>query len=142
MAVEEPPFYSPVINNEAKFLMPWVLFVEQMFKGDPGDPWVPTFQNLTTSGTPTITGRVYRLSQYLTFFTVRIVPGTSTTSTAGTTYIDNYPLLFNGDGLVFAVSGGVGSNSGHIVASTNRIYTPPWSGVTVPLTLLGIGVIS
>lgn len=138
MALHAPPIYEKIADAEGKTPLPWVLFFNQMFDGDAGVNWTPTFQNLTTVGTPTITGRYYKLSKYLTYFSVLITPATSTTATAGTTYIDNFPLTFKKDGVVFAVSGGLGTASGHIVASTKRIYVPAWSAVTVPLTLVGI----
>jgi len=94
---------------------------------------------LTEVGTPEIEGRYYRLNKYLTFFHVNITPATSTTATAGTTYIDNYPVNFTNDGVCWAVSGGLGAAAGHIVANTNRIYVPAWSAVTVPLTVIGVG---
>jgi hypothetical protein len=134
-----PPMFESLADESGKPKLPWAVFFDQMFNGDAGANWEPEFTNLTVSGTPTITGRYYRLSKFLTLFRVLIVPATSTGSTAGTTYINNFPLGFTSDGIVFAVSGGLGAGPGHIVSSTNRIYTPAWSGVTVPLTLIGIG---
>jgi hypothetical protein len=42
------------------------------------------------------------------------------------------------DGICFAVSGGGGSVSGHAVAANNRIFVPAWTGVTVPVHVIGI----
>lgn len=134
-----PPIYDIVTTDEGKLSVRWIDFMGRFFDGDAGVDWEPTFQNLTTVGTPTITGRYYRLSKYLTAFRVLIVPGTNTTSTAGTTYIDNYPVSFTNDGVCFAVSGNFGEVCGHIVASNNRIYPPIWTAVTVPLTIIGFG---
>jgi len=139
MTIQPPPIYERIAGEDGKAPLPWVLFMNQLFNGDSGVDWTPAFTNLTEVGTPTITGRYYRLSQYLTFFRVLITPATSTTSTAGTTYINNYPLSFSNDGACFAVTGGLGSASGHIVSATNRIYVPEWTAVTVPLTIIGIG---
>lgn len=139
MTLQAPPIYEKIAGEDGKPPLPWILFFQQSFDGDAGVDWVPTFTSLTTVGTPTITGRYYKLSKYLTFFRVTIVPETSTTATAGTTYINNFPLTFRNDGVCWAVSGGFGANAGHIVASTNRIYVPAWSAVTVPLSILGVG---
>ena len=139
MTVSAPPIYDQVIDDQGKAKLSWANFFQQTFDGDAGTLWTPTFVSLTEVGTPVIDGRYYRLTKYLTFFKVVITPGTSTTSTAGTTYIDNYPITFTGDGICFAVSGNLGTSSGHIVASSNRIYVPGWSAVTVPLTIIGIG---
>lgn len=137
---EPAPIQEKVIDDSGYPSLPWVLFFSGMYDGDSGTNWTPTFTSLTEAGgSATITGKYYRISQYLTLFRVTITPATSTTSTAGTTYIDNFPVNFTSDGICFAVSGGTGSNSGHIVASNNRIYTPAWNSVTVPLTILGIG---
>ncbi|NCC41693.1 MAG: hypothetical protein EOM21_20215 [Gammaproteobacteria bacterium] len=139
MSVQPPPIYEALADDQGKAKLAWTLFFSQMFDGDAGTDWSPLFTDLTTVGAPTITGRYYRLSKYLTFFRVLITPSTSTTSTAGTTYIGNFPLSFSNDGIVFAVSGGIGDGPGHIVAASNRIYVPGWSAVTVPLTVIGIG---
>jgi hypothetical protein len=139
MSVENPPFYENIVGQDGKATLRWLVFLQQLFDGDSGTVWTPNFVNLTTTGTPEITGRFYRLSKYLTFFHVNIIPATDTTSTAGTTYIDNYPVQFTNDGICFAVTGGLGDGPGHIVASSQRIFVPSWSAVTVPLTIIGIG---
>lgn len=139
MSIQPPPIYEKLSGSDGKSTLPWILFFDQIFNGDSGIDWTPTFTNLTEVGGATIEGRYYRLSQYITFFRVKITPSTSTTSTAASTYIDNFPLTFSSDGFCVAVRGGEGSNAGHIVSSTNRIYTPAWTAVTVPLYVLGIG---
>jgi len=139
MSVENPPFYENIVGQDGKATLRWLVFLQQLFDGDSGTVWTPNFVNLTTTGTPEITGRLYRLSKYLTFFHVNIIPATDTSSTAGTTYIDNYPVQFTNDGICFAVTGGLGDGPGHIVSSSQRIYTPAWTAVTVPLTIIGIG---
>lgn len=136
--VAPPPLYNPVVDQGGVASLPWTLFFNQLFTGDTGTEWTPTFTSLTTVGTPTITGRYYKLSQNLSYFTVRVVPETSTTATAGTTYIDNFPLDITGDGACLAVSGLVGGNAGMAEAATNRIYVPAWTAVTVPLTVVGL----
>jgi len=127
-----------VIDEKGFPTLPWVLFFTGIFNGDAGTVWTPTFVDLTTVGTPTFDAKYYRLSQSIVYFRITITPSTSTTAVAGTTYIDNFPLAFRADGICFAVSGGAGSPSGHVVASNNRILVPAWTAVTVPLTIVGM----
>lgn len=140
-ALNPPPLYDPLTDEEGKPSLAWTIFFNQLFEGDTGESWVPTFTSLTETGTPTITGRYYRLGRIVLFF-ITIIPGTNTSAIAGTTFVNNFPLTFAGDGPVFAVSGNLGDGPGHIVASNNRIYTPTWTAVTVPLTLIGFAELS
>lgn len=140
MSIQPPPIYEKLAGEDGKALLPWVLFMNQIFSGDSGTDWTPAFVNLTeVGGSATITGRYYKLSQYLTYFRVSITPVTNTSAVAESTYISNYPLTFSGDGICFAVRGGAGTNSGHIVSSNNRIYVPEWTTVTAPIHIIGIG---
>lgn len=140
--VKPPPIYEPLFEApeqlDPKPSVPWILFFQQLFNGDTGTKWNPNFVNLTQVGTPTITGRVYQISKSIAYFAVKIVPGTNTSSTAGTTYIDNFPFRMRGDGVNFAVSGLLGTNAGQCEQATNRIYVPTWSAVTIPLTVVGM----
>lgn len=135
--ITPPPVYAEMVGDDAKVNLQWLLFFNQLYSGDTGTSWTPTFTNLTISGTPTITGKYFKIGA-LTYFWVRIVPATSTTSTAGTTYIDNFPLSVVSDGACLAVSGLLGGSAGQIEAGTNRIYVPAWLAVTVPLTVVGL----
>lgn len=140
MSVQPPPIYERIAGEDGKAPMPWVLFMNQIFNGDSGTDWTPTFVNLTEAGgAATITGRFYKISQYITYFRVSVVPVTSTSATAESTYISNFPLTFKNNGICFAVRGGAGSNAGHIVPETNRIYVPTWTTVTSALHIIGIG---
>lgn len=138
-SLQSPPIYNPLFDDEDGIAaLPWILFFNQIFTGDTGTDWLPTFTGLTFTGTaPVITGRYYKLSQALSFFRMKIVPGTDTTSIAGTTFIDNFPLTMSADGINFAVSGLLGTNSGMCEQASNRIYTPAWSAVVIPVTVLG-----
>lgn len=137
--IKPPPIYNPVIEENGIATLPWILFFNSLFNGDTGTIWTPSFTNLTVVGAaPTITGKVYRLGQSLAYFSVRIVPGTNTSGTAGTTYINNFPLVLKADGACLAVSGLLGSNAGMADQATNRIYPPGWAAVTVPLTIVGL----
>lgn len=137
MTVQPPPIYEPVIGQDGKATLPWILFFNQVFTGDAGTSWAPTFTGLTISGTPTLTGTIYRLSSRLVFFSALITPATSTTAIAGTTYIDNFPLTINKDGSVLAASANSAS-PGMAVAASQRIYTPAWSAFTTPVTISGL----
>lgn len=136
-SVQPPPIINPVIDDGGIATLPWILFFNQIFSGDTGTVWTPTFTNLTEVGTATITGRYYKIGS-LVYFSIVVTPSTSTSATAGTTYVNNFPLDVTIDGACFAVSGLVGGNVGMVEASTNRIYVPAWSAVTVPLTVVGL----
>ena len=114
-----------------------ILFFNSIYDGDSGTTWEPSFTGLTTTGTPTITGKYFRISGKLIYFNVVITPATNTSSVAGTTYINNFPLTIAADGACHAVAGNTGSTAGMAVASTNRIYTPDWTLVTNPVTVTG-----
>jgi len=138
VSVQPPPIYEILSNEEGKAELPWTLFFNQVYDGDAGTAWTPTFQNLGTTGTPTITGRYYRLSNYLNFFSITITPATDTTSTAGTTYCDNFPLAVSNDGACIGVGGALGLGAGIVQGTTGRIYPPAWTSVTVPVTIVGL----
>lgn len=131
------PIYNAVVEKDGIATLPWILFFNGLFNGDSGTSWTPTFTSLTVVGAaPTITGKYYKHgAQY--YFEIRIVPGTNTSSTAGTTYVNNFPLDITADGSCSAVSGLLGGGNGMCENTTNRIYPPAWSAVTVPLTIVG-----
>lgn len=137
MTVQPPPIYEPVIGQDGKATLPWILFFDQVFTGDAGTSWTPSFTGLTISGTPTLTGTIYRLSSRLVFFSALITPATNTTAVAGTTYIDNFPVTINKDGAILAASANSAS-PGMAVAASQRIYTPAWSALTTPVTVSGL----
>lgn len=93
---------------------------------------------LTTVGTPSFAGAIYKISSTLVYFRAVITPATNTSSVAGTTYIDNFPLTINHDGACFAVANNTGANAGMAAAGTGRIYTPAWTTVASPVTVTGI----
>ena len=133
-----PPIQTPIINKEKEafgLLAPeWTLYINQTYTGDTGTSFVPTYTNLTIAGTPTVTGAYYRDGQFIDFV-ILLLPGTSTTSTQGSTYF-SLPFDVLSDDGCFVVSGLVCAN-GAVDAATNRIYTPTWTAVTVPLTMRG-----
>lgn len=155
-SVKPPPIYNPVVdigndggtNGNGKdsgssgiATQPWILFFSQLFDGDSGTAWLPLFTNLTeVGGAPSITGIYYQLTRRIAYFRIDIVPqgGSNTSSTAGSTLVNNFPLKMIGNGICFAVSGLLGSNSGACDQTSNNIYVPSWSAVTVPLSIIGI----
>lgn len=141
MSTSEPPTQTPIVTDQDGYLdIQWVLFFNQVFNGDAGDAWIPTFEGLSGTGVPTFTGRVYRLSQYIALFVARITPapGGNVSGTAGSYFIDNFPLQMAADGICAAVSGNVGTVTGMTTADQNRIYPPTLSAVTNPVTIMGI----
>lgn len=118
--------------------MPWVLFFNGLYNGDIGTDFTPTFENLTTTGTPTFSGRYIKLTQQLVYFRIDITPnGGTSTSTAGSTKA-SFPIPFSNNGICFAVSGLAGSTAGMVNKADNKIYVPSWTAVSVGLTIIGI----
>jgi hypothetical protein len=139
--LDPPPINELLAEQNGLPKLPWILFFNQLFEGDAGTEWLPVFTSLGSTGTPTISGRFFRLNQTVCVFFVTITPSTDTTSTAATTYIGNFPLQFLIDSVCFAGTGsGAVQAIGGIRAADNRIYTPGWSAVTTPLTIVGFGI--
>lgn len=137
--VTEPPTQHRMVDENGLVTMQWLLYFNKDFIGDTGTPWTPTFVSLSnTGGAPTITGMTYKLSDKLAYFRVTITPVVDTSAVAGTTYIDNFPLVIRSDGQCLASAGVIGStDAGAIVAGTGRIYVPAWTTVAVPVTITG-----
>ena len=112
----------------------WILYFTGLYTGDTGTTFTPVATNLTAVGTPTFVGAYYRSGQFIDFY-IYIVPGTSTTSTSGTTYFD-LPFDVTQDGACTA-STGITASTGGVQASSNRVYPPSWSAITSPITLQG-----
>jgi len=138
MTLEAPPFGTEVVDDDKQLQLPWLTFFNQMYNGDAGNAWEPNFVNLTTSGTPTITGRYYRINRYLLYINILVTPGTNTSSTAGTTYVDNLPITAYNNGVCMSLSNNLGGQLGMINATNNRIYTPTWTTVTTPVNIIGL----
>lgn len=139
MTTSPPPTEQPIVTDASGYTpIQWIVFFNQMFNGDAGNAWVPTFQNLTTVGVPKVSGRIYQLSKYLCLFVANIIPATSVSAVAGSSFINNFPLKMSGNGICFAVSGNLGSNGGMCDQASNNIFIPALSGVTLPITIMGI----
>ena len=137
MTVNPAPITSPVIDDKGRPTLPWTLFFNQNYEGDPGTDWTPVFTGLTGS-TTSVEGRYYRLSQYLIYFSIDIVPNGATSATAGSTYITGLPINFTNNGFNTVLSGATGGAIGMNRESDNRIYVPAWTSVSVPLTVIGL----
>lgn len=140
--VSPPPIYQPLIDDSKNPVAspPWILFFNSLFVGDTGNVFTPVFTNLTVVGTPTYSAAYYKIGQNLCYYSVTITPATSVSATAGSTYF-NFPLTLKKDGACLAISGLLGSSAGMADAATNRVYIPSLSGVTVPVTIVGLAEI-
>jgi hypothetical protein len=138
MSLSPAPINQQIVDESGLPTLPWTLFFNETFNGDAGNAFAPNFVGLSSSGTPTITGRFYRLSQYLVYFRIDVVPSTNTSATAGTTYVDNFPLNVTGNGFCTVVAGNSGGSIGMVRASDKRIYVPAWTNVTDTVSVLGI----
>lgn len=132
-----PPIKNPMIDNTGAPTMPWALFFNQMFFGDAGEPWDPEFTGLTETGAAQVAGRYYKFSNYLVLFRAVITPATDTSAVQGSTYIHNFPLQMAADAPSYAITPPV-TLMGACAASSNRIYVPTWTSVTVPITITGL----
>lgn len=140
MSLGAPPIYNPIADEKSGVVtVPWAIFFNGLFEGVV-ESWEPTFVSLTENGAATKTGRYIRLNQSLVYWDAQITPGTDVSATAGTTYIDNFPLQLTRDSFCLAMAGGQGSASGHAVASNNRVFIPQLSAVTVPITICGVAL--
>jgi len=132
-----PPTTESIIDNNRFPTLPWLSFFEGLLSGDTGTIWTPTFVNLTEVGTATKTGIYYRLSQKIVYFAINIVPGTSTSATAGSTYCNNFPITIRNAGASCSIIGSSAALAG-VTASDKRIYTGTWVASTSTIVLAGI----
>lgn len=134
MSSQEAPIRAKVIDSNGLATPTWTEYFGDITNGDVGTSFTPTFSNLTTVGTPTITG-VYYQNQGFTDFFVKIVPATSTSSVAGTTSFP-LPVTVSADTGCFTIEGG-GAAVGVINASSQTVFPPTWTGATIPITITG-----
>jgi hypothetical protein len=138
MTTQPAPITQPVIDNNGLPTLPWTLFFNQNYNGDAGQTWTPVVSGLT-GVLESVAGRFYRVSQYLVFFRITLTPNGNTSSTSGTTNVNNFPLTFSFDGFNTVVSGATGGAIGMNRASDNLILFPSWTNVSAPLIILGLG---
>jgi hypothetical protein len=118
----------------------WNEFFLRLVNGDPGQLWDPTFTGLTVVGDVTYSGKWYQLGRYQAYFSVTITSeGGTSASTAGTTYIDNFPGNINADSVVLAANSttNIGIGTGNADSADGRIYTPSWVATTDTITISG-----
>ena len=101
--------------------------------------WTPVFTSLTTTGTPTLSGR-YRIVGRSVEYQVKIVPGTNTASTADTTYFA-LPIAAKGFGGVIQTSASASmtltGTSKAIDATNSRGYCDGWAASTNTIFIAG-----
>lgn len=130
---------EPVVDQTQLATLYWQIFFEGLASGDAGTPWNPVFTGLSATGTPTITGIYYQISSKLSYFRITITPagGGDTTSVAGTTYCDNFPLTMLGNSANVTLSGFTAVVGG-TTAADKKIYPASWSAIASPITIIGI----
>lgn len=128
------PIADKALDDLGKFRPSWVVYFSSLNRGDVGTTWNPTITNLTSTGTPTITG-VYYQNNGFTDFAVKIVPGTDTSSVLGSTTIA-LPFSVAADTVANTVAGNT-TASGVVNASSKTLFLPTWSLVTIPVTITG-----
>lgn len=140
-----PPTYQQIVDTDeqlpqakGKATQPWIIWANNVVSGDPGELWTPTFSGLTEVGTATKTGLYYIISNSLVYFRITITPATSTSSTAGTTYVDNFPLTITSPATFGVVAGNANAALGTTSVSGNKLYTPTWSALTGMIVLAGL----
>lgn len=141
MSLDPPPLQQSILEKNGDINFLWSLFFNQSYQGDAGISWTPNIISLSSSGgSPAIVGWVYKISQYLAYFRVNVIPadGGNTSSVAGTTYIDNFPYVLTGDGVCANLSGHLGGSLGACEKATGKIWIPAWTTVGNPVTVVGI----
>ena len=128
------PIADKLLDDSGKLRPSWVVYFSDLNRGDVGTTWSPVVTNLTSVGTPTITG-VYYQNFGFTDFAVKIVPGTNTSSTLGSTTIA-LPFSVTADTVANTVIG-TSIGLGVVNASGRTLYLPTWSLQTVPVTITG-----
>lgn len=136
--IDPAPIYENIADTvTGKATLPYILFFNHLATGDTGQIWTPIFTGLTIVGTPSITGTYYQFGN-LVYYRIDIIPSTSTTSVSGTTYCNNFPLVFAGFGVCAAVTNAPSAALGMVDSSVQRIYTPSWSAITSQITIVGV----
>lgn len=142
--IKPPPTYDKIILDTLKVAPSWLLFFQQLFTGDQGQAWSPTFSGLSYTGAaPTLTGNYYQLSSKICKFNIVIVPssGNNTTMAAGG-YVTNFPLTIAIDDPCFVCTNAPSVASGTCDSTNNRILLPTWTAITSKITISGTVVAS
>jgi hypothetical protein len=134
MTASIAPISDKLLDDTGKLRPSWVVYFSSLNQGDVGTTWNPAIVNLTSVGTPTITGVYYQNSGFADF-AVKIVPATNTSSVLGSTTIA-VPFSVVADTVVNVVTS-TSSALGVIIASSKTIYLPTWTLITAPVTITG-----
>ena len=138
-----PPVKVPLFEANGMVNREWALFFQNLSQGDPGTLWTPTYSGLTLVGSVVHTGKWYRISDYMQYFwaTITSSGGGTHASTAGTTYLSNYPSDITGNGGSVRVSNmatNIAAGGGVAVASNDRIYLPTWAATAETFVVAGV----
>ena len=102
--------------------------------------WTPTRTGWTDVGAPTVTARYCRLGN-VTFLQVKVVPGTTVATTAGTSYI-NLPVTagassMGGDGTMTDSTTLIGVGNCVFDVANSRCYVPTQAATGDTLIIAG-----
>lgn len=120
-----PPTFNAVVDSKGKATNPFVIFFNQLVNGDSGQSWTPQFTGLTTTGSFNVLGIYYVLSNSLVYFRIIITPTSGTiASTAGTTFVNNFPFTVLAPATFGVVAGNGSGGLGTTSAANNGLYLP------------------
>jgi hypothetical protein len=143
--IKPPPTYDKLVSiTTAKVSPSWLVFFQQLFTGDQGQAWTPTFSGLTFTGAaPTLQGYYYQLSSKVCKFNIVITPSSgNNTSMAAAGYVSNFPLKLALDDVCFVSTSAPSAVAGSCDAATNRILLPTWAAITSKITISGTVIAS
>jgi hypothetical protein len=134
-AVPRPPINDRMLDNNNLASEPWRNYFNKDWYGDSGTLWTPSWVNFSHS--MTVTAKYYRISQYLCYFNIVIVPVTHTTTIAHTSYA-TFPLtILASSGFNVSISDrSIGTGISQF--NPNRLILPHWTNVTQTITLSGV----
>lgn len=92
---------------------------------DRWDSWTPTRTGWTDVGTPTVTA-LYRVVGRQCFFQIKVVPGTTVATTAGTSYV-GLPIAaagIGGDGSMQNQTTNIAVGACSFDVTNSRVYVP------------------
>ena len=134
-SIPQPPIRETLIDGSGHATLPWRDYFNKDWRGDSGTDWTPVWTNFSHS--MTVTAKLYRISQYLCYFNIVIVPVTHTTTSGYTSYT-TFPLrILASSGFNAAISDrSIGT--GISQSNPDRLILPQWTNVTQTITLRGV----
>ena len=102
--------------------------------------WTPTRTGWTDVGSPTVTAR-YCMAGQVCFFQIKVVPGTTTATVAGTSYT-SLPVTAGASGMSGSVemadlTTNISVGTGRIDTTNSRAYVPAQAATGDTLTISG-----